>query len=254
MQSHLYYRTSFILNLLTPTILLIGQYLLWNGLYAQQGIKQIGSVSQKTMYSYILVAFALNNLLGWAAENTLGREIRTGTVVARCVRPVPFLTQAISDMLGAVILQSMVNTVIVILGYLCFGRYMIPISLGRIFLFLPCVILAILLRMLLIEISSLICFFTTGHLGIVWTRNALTDFFSGALIPVVLFPEWLQRITYLTPFPYMIQIPISMLLGQTLPISIGCIFLLQIVWIGVFLLLHCFMYRIIRKNMSIAGG
>lgn len=31
LQSHLYYRTSFLLNLLTPIVLLFGQYMLWGG-------------------------------------------------------------------------------------------------------------------------------------------------------------------------------------------------------------------------------
>lgn len=254
MQGQLYYKTSFLLNLLTPMILLIGQYLLWNGLYAQQSGEQIGGMSQKTMYTYILIAFALNNLLSWSSENMLAREIRTGTVVTRCVRPVSFLSQAISGMLGGVILQGAVNTVIVILGLVCFQCYMMPITWQRVCLFLPCVLLAVMIRMMMIEIFSLICFFSTGHLGIVWTRQALTDFFSGALIPVAMFPLWLQKITYLTPFPYMIQVPIAVLLGQELPFSIGGIYVIQMVWIGIFWLLHCVMYGMIRKNMNIAGG
>ena len=194
MQGQLYYKTSFLLNLLTPMILLIGQYQLWNGLYAQQRGEQIGGMNQKTMYTYILIAFALNNLLSWSSENMLAREIRTGTVVTRCIRPVSFLSQAISGMLGGVILQGTVNALIVIQGLICFRDYMSIIPLQNICLFLPCVFLAVLIRIMMIEIFSLVCFFSTGHLGIVWTRQALTDFFSGALIPVVMFPEWLQSL------------------------------------------------------------
>ena len=254
MQGQLYYKTSFLLNLLTPVILLIGQYLLWNGLYAQQSGEQIGGMSQKMMYTYILIAFALNNLLSWSSENMLAREIRTGTVVTRCIRPVSFLSQVISGMLGGVILQGTVNAMIVILGLICFRDYMSIIPLQNIYLFLPCMFLAVLIRMMMIEIFSLICFFSTGHLGIVWTRQALTDFFSGALIPVVMFPVWLQKITYITPFPYMIQVPIAVLLGQELPFSIGGIYMIQMVWIAIFFLLHCVMYGVIRRNMNIAGG
>lgn len=42
MQSQLYYRTSFLLNLLSPIVLLFGQYLLWAALYEQQGGAAIG--------------------------------------------------------------------------------------------------------------------------------------------------------------------------------------------------------------------
>ena len=36
LQSQMYYRTSFFLNLLSPMALLAGQYLLWHALYQQQ--------------------------------------------------------------------------------------------------------------------------------------------------------------------------------------------------------------------------
>ena len=79
LQSHLYYKTSFLLNLLTPIVLLFGQYMLWGALYGQQG-GTIGSMTQREMFTYILIAFALNNLLGWSSENILAKEIRSGTV------------------------------------------------------------------------------------------------------------------------------------------------------------------------------
>jgi ABC-2 type transport system permease protein len=249
----MYYKTSFLLNLLSPIVLLAGQYLLWGALYKQQS-GEIGTMSRPEMFSYILVAFALSNLLSWSSENTLAREIKQGTVVARCIRPTSFLVQSISEMTGAVLVQGIFNTVIVLIGFLCFGAYLKIPNVTSVLMFIPCVILSILLRMLMIDVFSLFCFFSTGYLGIAWTRNALFDFFSGSLIPVVMFPNWLKTITYYTPFPYMLQVPISVLLGQTLPMKNAQVFLVQIIWILILLVLHCAIYGCARKNMTIAGG
>lgn len=113
---------------------------------------------------------------------------------------------------------------------------------------------ALLLRILLIELCSLLCFYTTGYLGISWTRNAIFEFFSGALIPIVMFPGWLKSMAYMTPFPYMIQIPISILLGQELNVALFQVYAVQFFWIGIFLGLHGLFYKNIRKNLIIAGG
>lgn len=113
---------------------------------------------------------------------------------------------------------------------------------------------ALLLRILLIELCSLLCFYTTGYLGISWTRNAIFEFFSGALIPIVMFPGWLKSMAYMTPFPYMIQIPISILLGQELNVPLFQVYAVQFFWIGIFLGLHGLFYKNIRKNLIIAGG
>ena len=128
-QGQLYYRTSFLINLLTPVILLCGQYLLWDALYAQQsyvqqGAADIGGMSRADMFAYILVAFAVSNLVGWSGENTLAKEIKSGRIVARCTRPAAFLIQTLSELTGTVLIQGVVNLAIVVVGFGCFGRYM----------------------------------------------------------------------------------------------------------------------------------
>ena len=254
MQSHLYYRTSFIINIISPAILLAGQYLLWSALYAQQAGSAIGGMERREMFSYILIAFAMNNLLGWAGENTLSREIKSGTIVARCIRPVSFLTQYMAQMTGALLLQGMRNLVLVIVGFACFPEYMKIPEGGAVLTFLPCFLLSVIQRLMMIDVFSLLCFFTTGYLGISWTRRALFEFFSGAVIPVVLFPEWLKRIAGCTPFPYMLQAPAAVLLGQEMGIGLPHVFLLQIFWILFFLALHGMTYGLVRRNMTVAGG
>ncbi len=254
LQSQMYYRTSFFLNLLSPMVLLAGQYLLWHALYQQQPDHIISGMDAAQMYSYLLIAFTLNHIMGWSSENALSKEIKSGTVVKRCIRPVSFLSQSVAEMTGTLLPQLALNLIIASAGFLLFGRYLLVPSLKNIVLFLPCMVGALLLRILLIELCSLLCFYTTGYLGISWTRNAIFEFFSGALIPIVMFPGWLKSMAYMTPFPYMIQIPISILLGQELNVPLFQVYAVQFFWIGIFLALHGLFYKNIRKNLIIAGG
>ena len=253
-QAKLYYKTSFFMNLLTPLVLLAGQYLLWGSLFRLQDNASVGNMTREDMFSYILVAFAIRNLLTWSSENALSREIRSGTVVSRCVRPVSFLSQTASEMTGNLCLQGIVNFIVMILGFIIFSRYLTLPSLHSIFFFVPFFILSCILRILFANVFSLLCFFTTGHLGISWTREALFDFFSGTVIPVTLFPVFLRNITYYTPFPYMLQVPVSIFLDQKQNIDLPFLFMIQIMWIGLFFVLHHLMYKKIRKNLTIAGG
>ena len=254
LQSQMYYRTSFFLNLLSPMVLLAGQYLLWHALYQQQPDHIISGMDAAQMYSYLLIAFTLNHIMGWSSENALSKEIKNGTVVKRCIRPVSFLSQSVAEMTGTLLPQLALNLIIASAGFLLFGRFLLVPSLQNIVLFLPCMACALLLRILLIELCSLLCFYTTGYLGISWTRNAIFEFFSGALIPIVMFPGWLKSMAYMTPFPYMIQIPISILLGQELNVPLFQVYAVQFFWIGIFLALHGLFYKNIRKNLIIAGG
>lgn len=254
LQSVLYYRSAVVMNLLSPAVQLIGQFFLWTALYAQQGGAMMQGYARQDMMTHYLLVFCVGNLLTWSSENTLAREIRGGTIVTRRTRPVSFLTQSLSDMAGNIALQGVVNIAVAAVAFGLFqGFFALPPA-ANLPLFLVSLLLGLGVRMMLVHCFSLLCFYTTGHLGITWTRNALSDFFSGALIPLALFPDWLQKVSFLTPFPLTLQAPISILLGRPLPLSLGALILLQVFWIVAFYLIHKAMYYHICRNTTIAGG
>jgi ABC-2 type transport system permease protein len=206
------------------------------------------------MYTYIIIAFAVNNLFTWGSENQLSREIRSGQVVARCMKPVPFLTQSLAAMTGSMLPQAVVNFSFAGILFILLRNYLAMPAPVNLFAALASLLLAVILRMMLVSWFSLLCFYTTSHLGLSWTRTAMTEFFSGALIPISLFPGWLRTVSYCTPFPLMLQTPVSLFLGEELPVPLPVTFLLQIGWIAVFYVLHQTFYARIRRNLTFAGG
>jgi ABC-2 type transport system permease protein len=250
----MFYKAAFLFNLFTPLVLLGGQFLLWNALYGLSDTGVIGSYDSASMYTYLVVAFAINNLLTWGSENNLSREIRSGTIAARCMRPVPFIYQSVASMAGPMLPQAVVNFGVAGIIFAIFGRHMALPSPAGLPLAILSLILGVTLRMALASWFSLLCFYTTSHLGLSWTRRALMEFFSGALIPIAIFPDWLKTVSYCTPFPLMLQTPISLFLGEPLPLPLGVTFGLQIAWTAAFILFHELLYSRIRKNLTFAGG
>jgi len=252
MQSALFYRAAFFFSLFTPLILLGGQLLLWRSLY--EGGGAIGGYAQRDMYAYILVSFFINNLLTWSSENALSREIRSGMVVSRCLRPVSFLTQSLAEMTGYILPQALMNGLIVGGSFLLFsGKLALP-DVNHIPLAVLSLLMGLVLRMMLVSFASMLCFFTTSHLGLSWLRTAMMEFFSGALIPVALFPNWLKAISWCLPFPLMVQTPVSIFLGQPLPMPAALTLGLQLFWTAVFFMAHRALYRKVHRNISFAGG
>ena len=52
-KSNVYYRTSMILNMITPLIVLCGQFLMWRGLYNLSDNAVYSGITRSMMYSYI---------------------------------------------------------------------------------------------------------------------------------------------------------------------------------------------------------
>lgn len=253
-QSALFYRASFLFGLFTPLILLGGQFMLWSSLYGQGRGGDIGGFGRADMYAYILISFLINNLLTWSSENALSREIRSGKVVSRCLKPVSFLSQSLAEMVGNILPQALVNSLVVGAAFLLFpGRLALPDP-GALPLAILSLLMGLMVRMMMVSCFSLLCFFTTSHLGLSWLRTALMEFFSGALIPVALFPGWLKTLAWCLPFPLMVQTPAALFLNQPLGMPAGLTFALQLIWAAVFLALHQALYARVRRTISFAGG
>lgn len=253
-KSNVYYRTSMILNMITPLIVLCGQFLMWRGLYNLSDNAVYSGMTRSMMYSYILIAFVLNNAMNWSTESRLSKEIRNGDVVARVIRPTSFLMQNLANMFGGVVVQGFFYVIFCIIVFSCFYRSLFVPSACNLALFIVSAILGVIIRMAINDFFGLLCFYVTGYLGIVWMKNAIIGFFSGALIPVALFPENLQRISMFLPFEYMIHVPIAVFMGEYNIYRILLSFGIQGFWIMFFFALHSIIYRKIRVNMVIAGG
>lgn len=254
MQQSLYYRNAFLGSMVQPFLLLAGQIILWTALFNFAPGTSVGGFDRATMYTYLVLSFPINNLLTWRSENQISRKIITGEIVSDCVRPMSFIAQNIAALMGSAFLQGGFNISFTIGILLVFSKHLVASTPTGVLLACVSLLFAVLLRLLMISTFSLLCFFTTSHVGITWTRIAITDFFSGALIPVVLFPTWLSAISYSTPFPYMLHLPIMLYLGQPMPMPLPWLFLVQAVWVFLFLLFQNMIWRKIRRNIIIAGG
>ena len=253
-KSKLFYRTSLVLNMMSPIVVLCGQILLWRGLFELENASNYADMSREAMFSYILIAFVLNNSLNWSTENSLSKEIRNGTVVSKIIRPTTFLSQNIADMLGGVLVQGMTYIVLIFMIFMIAAKYLFIPDISGLLLFIASASFGMVLRLIINDLFSLLCFFVTGYLGIAWLKNAIINFFSGALIPIALFPSILKLIADYLPFKYLIQVPISVFLGELELLDVFKSYIIQTSWILFFVLMHCLIYRKIRTNLVIAGG
>jgi ABC-2 type transport system permease protein len=77
-------------------------------------------------------------------------------------------------------------------------------------------------------------------------------FLSGYIAPLDVFPENIRNIVMLTPFPYMINFPASILVG--LPVDLTRGFLAIIGWFLIFLGANRFLWRMGLKRYSGMGA
>jgi ABC-2 type transport system permease protein len=86
----------------------------------------------------------------------------------------------------------------------------------------------------------------TSMLGIL-----VLNFFSGFLVPLAFFPNWLRTIAEWLPFRAIVMVPVEVFLGQR---SAGNALAIQLTWVVVMLLLGKLVLHASVRKLVVQGG
>jgi ABC-2 type transport system permease protein len=85
-------------------------------------------------------------------------------------------------------------------------------------------------------------------------RYSLAMFFSGALIPLNMMPDWLRTIATILPFSQAVFLPVSILSGITPVGDMPRIWLMQFALLGGLIYLSRFIFGRAVRVVTVQGG
>jgi len=169
------------------------------------------------------------------------------------IKPVKYDKYIFAEIFSSVLFGGLINLIVGIVLCLSIDTYL-PMDLLTIILFFVSFINALIMKYIIVYAASLLSFWTHNVHGVLWTRVALVSFFSGALIPMNFFPNWLKIFSEYLPFQTIVNIPVQIYMSK---ISIEYIFwliTLQILWILVFWFIAKMIFLMGIKKVTIHGG
>ena len=86
-----------------------------------------------------------------------------------------------------------------------------------------------------------------------WIYQKFVFILGGFLLPLDMFPEWLQKIAYALPFPYMMYAPARLFVKPDIDLFWQML-TGQIIWVVVFVALLSFVYQRSERFLTINGG
>jgi ABC-2 type transport system permease protein len=125
-------------------------------------------------------------------------------------------------------------------------------SLGKVLLFMLATVLAFIVRFVIQYTFAMLAFWTERATALEDLWFLFYVFLSGLIEPLEVFPEPMRAIVMLTPFPYLVDFPASILMG--LPVDLGRGFLSMLGWILLFLGLNRLLWRAGLKRYSGMGA
>jgi ABC-2 type transport system permease protein len=251
MQQTLAYRSNFMMSIMVTVLLFISSFFLWKSVFV--GRDTVSIYSWENMKGYLLVAFICNTLLSWYSESSISRRILDGSVAMDLIKPYNFYFARLSETIGSSAFEAFVIAVTSVILILLL-RIPLPGDFMTWVCFLLSVLFALVIKFGIVYLFSMLIFLTSSYMGIQWARAAITNLFSGGLVPLVFFPDWCQGVFGYMPFRYIVSFPASIFLNQADLSQIGNHFLRELLWIVLLFLVGKALFAVSIRKVTIYGG
>jgi len=241
----LVYRVNFLLEILSGLFSSVILVFLWIAIYRSSARGTIGGYQLDEMVTYILGGGLINTFILTTAENPeTSQSIQDGTLSNLLVTPInPYGVWLVRD-LGTKLFLFMVGLAGYVVVLFWFRDVMVlRLSAGHLVFFLVSLALAALLQFLIFEALSLLAFWIENTYGIRFTMRVIMEVVGGAIIPLLFFPQILQDIFLLLPFPFLIYLPMRIYLGKIPLGEIPFELLKEMAWIAALGVVNVVLWR-----------
>jgi viologen exporter family transport system permease protein len=223
----------------------------WSAAYGSR-IDEDG-LSLAELLTFVTVAnlqlIVLQPMLVWYLQG----RIHTGTIASDLGRPIPFLQQLLFQQLGAT--AALLPLVVVSIPVaLIIGGLSLPPSIGFAIGYIASLALAYFISVLIGLLMGLVAFWTVQTLGVSVIYEFATQFFGGALIPLMFLPTPLRLLSDLLPFKAQISIPVTIYMGKMSTEDLGGAVAFQGVWLLGLALFVALVWRRAQRIITIQRG
>lgn len=246
------YRAAMAAGLATNLFFGFLRVALMQALYQEQGT--VNGLSVGGAGTYIGISQALIAFLFIFGTNDLMKSVATGEIGADLLKPVRLFTLWLGRDLGRALVNLVSRGVVFMLVFQFFYPLVWPTRWEQGLGFLLSLMVSWLLSFSWRFLVNLAAFWTPDAIGVGRAVFAVSQFFSGFILPLRLFPPLAQKIFHLTPFPSLLNTPIDIWLGLSSGSEMWLAILTQVIWLGVLVALCQAGVRAGVRHLVIQGG
>lgn len=250
-QQRLAYRNAFFLAVLSHLLGCFALIYLWRAVYGDR--PSLNGYTWPELQTYLLLTFLTNAVAGWHAEMVMVGRIVDGTVAIDLLRPFDFQYARLVETLAGAVFEGTILLFVLALVALGLGGFLLPPSFASFALACVSFGLGLLIKFGIQYITCMLGFWSNHGWGIVQGRVALTQLFSGALVPLPFLPDGLRGVAEVLPFQGIVYLPTSIYLGRTGNGALAAI-ATQAAWACGLLLVGRYSFAHALRKVTIHGG
>lgn len=209
------YRINFIMWRVRNIMQMLLIFFLWDSVFQNPG-RELFGYSRAQIMTYVFGIFVLRAIVTSSRAQDVAGEIAQGNLTNYLLKPVNYLSYWFTRDISSKILNIFfVVFEIGILYWLLRPQIFYPQSIFVLLLFVITLALSVVLYFfLLIFFGSFTFWIPEQAWGMIFILNIFVDLLGGLTFPLDILPTYIQHVLYLTPFPYLVFVPLQIFLGK----------------------------------------
>jgi ABC-2 type transport system permease protein len=251
-QQALSYRGATLLDVAGSLVSVAALYYLWRAVFSAQD--HVGRIDWAEMQTYVLLSASLNGCVEATAQVSMVTAVRSGQITVDFLRPISFLRMQLAQTVGRVLVEGTIRSGATILVGPLLIHGSPPCSKLAGALFVASAFLALAVMFFINFLTAMFCFWIVDAKGLLWAQSAIVRAFSGMLVPLTLFPDWLRRLAEVLPFRSVSYTPVAIYLGMIRGPAVFTALGHQIVWLLILVALIHVLWPHGMRALVIHGG
>lgn len=226
------YRLNFVMWRVRNFISFFLVFFLWDSALSHPGTEVFG-YNRMGILTYVFSLIIIKAVVLSVRSTDMAGEIARGDLSNHLLRPYSFFRYWFTRDIASKALNIVFSCIEAgILFLILKPQLFIQTDFTLVLLFCLFLASAVIMYFLL---NSIVCMFPFWYpqqaWGLVFFLTILVDFLAGALFPLDVLPQSVQNVLYLTPFPYLLFIPLQIYLGKLAGVALVKVTLVSIFWL-----------------------
>jgi len=226
---------------------------LWKALYSQfdTTVHNGFTLTAITTYAVLVMAVRISFTMD---DSIIYRKVMDGSIAMELIRPTSFFFMNLAENVGHSLFHIMARTFPIVIISLLLFDISIPLEPVRLLAFIFSFFAGYILISMLNFAAGLLAFWFVEIFPFMLFKYALFTFFSGGIVPIDFFPEFLKPLVNFLPFQYMLYFPTVILTGRVPMAEVPSIIISQLMWILIMGVICSLMWNAGKKKLVIQGG
>lgn len=251
-RSLLQYRAAALAGMGTQVFWGLLRVMIFTAFYRSTGTTQPMALSQTITYLWLTQALLL--LLPWHPDPSVEEMVHTGNVAYELTKPVDlynlWYARSVAQRTAPILLRC---PLVAATALLLFGMRA-PASVTSAVLFGLSIVGAVMLGASITVLLTLSLLWTLSSRGVVTVSTACVNLFSGALVPLQLFPDWAQSTLDGLPFRGLLDTPFRLYLGTLAGHAAALALAHQFGWALLLMLMGRLLLGTAQRRIVVQGG